>query len=76
MERNRRAVERVPIFQRVEEFSVNLDPALYNRVLSICKLLGVSMNDVMTEALEDWLESIAPVRLQDVLNSQNEKNNL
>jgi len=57
----------------IPRFTVSLTPDLSNDLQSICALLGRSKDDIIAEALEDWIECVAPIRLEDALNSQNEK---
>ncbi len=61
----------IPI--HTEQLAIHLEAGLIHDLHSICNLLGTSKDDVVAEALEEWIECIAPVRLRQRLTSQNEK---
>ena len=41
-------------------------------VYEIAALLGCDPDQILSEALQDWIRNVAPVRLEASLNSQNE----
>lgn len=62
-----------PIVRDLDPFVVSLEERLSHHLWSISTLLGMSKDDIIAEALEDWIECVAPVRLETAINSQNEK---
>ena len=54
--------------------SLKLDKARH--LSEISSLVGISVDDIVSEALDDWINCVAPVRLEALLDSQNEKRRL
>ena len=58
-----------PIVRNPDPFVVSLEENLSYHLWSISTLLGMSKDDIIAEALEDWIECVAPVRLETALTS-------
>lgn len=50
-----------------------LNPKTRMNLMECSEILNTPINTIMQEALEDWLNCVAPARMETLLFSQNEK---
>jgi hypothetical protein len=62
-----------PVVSSSAHGTVSLKPDTARHLRELSSQMGVSVDDIVSEALDDWIDCVAPARLEAMLDSQNEK---